>query len=121
MPDNGVETLSAEELERRLGQEAPDNRDPSDGYALVNVLGEESYEREHIPDSINIPQGEEDAFERRFSRDKEIIVYCASRDCDASPKAARELVRRGFTNVIVFAAGMKAWKSTGGELASGQA
>ena len=121
MPDNEVETLSADELEQRLEQEAPDNDDRSEGYALVNVLGEESYEREHIPDSINIPQGEEDAFERRFSRDKEIIVYCASRDCDASPKAARELVRRGFTNVTAFAAGMKGWKSAGGDLASGSA
>ncbi len=33
----------------------------------------------HIPGSINIPQGNEDEFERRFAKDKEIIVYCLFR------------------------------------------
>lgn len=113
------EEISAEQLERRLEHESPDNDDPSDGYALVNVLGGQSFEREHIPASINIPQGDEDAYERRFSRDKEIIVHCASRDCDASDKAARELARRGFTHVERFTAGIKGWKSVGGELEGG--
>lgn len=119
MQENGFEVISVDQLGQRLADDSPDNSDPADGYALVNVLGEDSYQREHIPDSINIPQGEEDAFERRFSRDKEIVVYCASRDCDASPKAAQELVRRGFTQVADFAAGIKGWKSAGGALASG--
>lgn len=120
MTETAYEEISAQQLQQRLAQEGPDNGDPSDGYALVNVLGEKSFRREHIPDSINIPQGDEDAYERRFSRDKEIIVHCASRDCDASAKAAQELARRGFTQVERFTAGIKGWKSAGGDLDSGR-
>lgn len=121
MQEEGFEKISTDRLEQRLTEETPDNSDLAEGFALVNVLGKDAFEREHIPHSINIPQGDEDTFERRFSRDKEIIVYCASRDCDASPKTARELARRGFTDVKDFEAGMKGWKTAGGALADGPA
>ncbi|MGQ0593864.1 MAG: rhodanese-like domain-containing protein [Gammaproteobacteria bacterium] len=40
----------------------------------------------HIPGSINMPHDTEHLFERRFAKDKEIIVYCASPDC---PRGSR--------------------------------
>lgn len=114
-----VTTITQEELSRRLREETPDNADPSRGFALVNVLGRDAFEEEHIPSSINIPVDRPEEFEQRFTHDKEIVVYCASPECSASPKAARELQRRGFTNVRDFDAGMSEWKAAGGQVASG--
>lgn len=110
------DTIDRNELEQLLAREAPNNDDPETGYALVNVLGKEAFEKEHIPGSINIPQGEEEHFEHRFDKDKKIVVYCASPECDASPKAARALVERGFTEVVDYEGGMSDWKQGGGEI-----
>ncbi|MFH0343068.1 MAG: rhodanese-like domain-containing protein [Chromatiales bacterium] len=60
----------------------------------------------HIPGSINIPHGNEGVFERRFAKDKEIIVYCGSPDCPASENVAAALVTRGFRRVYHYAGGL---------------
>jgi len=117
--NDAIDTTNATKLKERLDQEAPKNNDPSDGYALVNVLSRDAFEDEHIPQSINIPKGREDEFEKRYAKDKEIIVYCASPDCDASPKVAEELVQRGFENVRDFEGGMSEWKSADGNVEHG--
>ena len=82
------------------------NEDRHRGFALVNVLGEGAFAMAHIPGSINIPHGNEDVFERRFAKDKEIIVYCPSPDCPASDKVAAVLVTRGFRRVYDYAGGL---------------
>ncbi|HSN71832.1 MAG TPA: rhodanese-like domain-containing protein [Steroidobacteraceae bacterium] len=106
-------TVDGEELKRRYDLEKPDNEDRLEGYALVNVLGPESHAKEHIPCSINIPKGQEDEFERRFDKDKEIVVYCASFECDASPTVASRLAERGFTKVRDYEGGIGDWKISG--------
>lgn len=121
MTGKDIDTLSREELRDRLRSEQPENEDPRSGYALVNVLGNDAFREEHIPASINIPKGEEDEFERRFEKSKEIVVYCASPDCDASPSVARELVERGFENVLDYEAGMSEWKDAGYPVEAGRA
>ena len=107
--------ITHETLRLRLEIEKPDNEDRYQGFALVNVLSPEAFEKEHIPGSINIPKGNEDEFEARFAKDKEIVVYCASMDCDASTRVARELVERGFTSVYAYEAGMRRWKEAGND------
>ena len=106
-------TIDGEELKRRYDLEKPDNEDRHEGYALVNVLDSGSFEREHIPHSINIPKGHEEEFERRFGKDKEIVVYCASFECDASPTVASWLAEKGFTAVRDYEGGMGDWKVSG--------
>ena len=120
MSQTGFSTITLDELERRLATTPPDNENRSVGYALVNVLKAEAFEDEHIPNSINIPAGEEDRFEQRFNKDKNIVVYCASPSCDASPKAARALADRGFRHVYDYEAGMSEWKNAGNEIAGGR-
>lgn len=119
MRSQDFDVISREMLQQYTDREPPDNMSASGGYALVNVLGEEAFRKEHIPASINIPKGQEDEFERRFARDKHIIVYCASPECDASPKVAGELASRGFENVHDYEGGMKDWKASGAQVASG--
>lgn len=121
MAETDFDTLTKEELRERLKSEQPDNEDPRSGYALVNVLGADAFREQHIPGSINIPKGEEEEFERRFEKDKEIIVYCASPDCDASPTVARELADRGFDSIRDYEAGMSEWKEAGYPVESGRA
>jgi rhodanese-related sulfurtransferase len=106
-------TISLQQLTQKLMSERPDNVDPSKGYALVNVLSPESHADEHIPQSINIPHGEEGTFEQKFDKDKEIVLYCASPQCDASPKAAETLALRGFSAVADFEGGLSVWKDAG--------
>jgi rhodanese-related sulfurtransferase len=112
-----VQTMSREALERRLETRLPDNADSRRGYALVNVLSNDAFEAQHIPNSINIPLENLGEFEDRFAKDKEIIVYCASFDCDASPQAAGALLERGFACVIDYEGGMEDWKRAGNSIA----
>lgn len=113
MTDTAFQTISRQELEQRLKQQKPDNEDPKAGYALVNVLDAKLYERDHIPSSINIPQDDVDEFEKRFDKNKDIIVYCASADCDASLEVAKELSKRGFRHVYDYEKGMSDWRMAG--------
>lgn len=104
------ETIDRTDLEQKISGNEIDNRDPVAGIALVNVLSAEMFDRKHIPSSINIPVDDLDQFERRFTKDKDIVVYCASEDCDASPRAAEALTARGFHNVSDYAGGMADWE-----------
>jgi thiosulfate sulfurtransferase len=99
------------ELLRRLNEQPPANEDRKEGYALVNVLEPEAYAREHIPNSINIPEGKEDEFDRQFEKTKRIIVYCSSSDCEASGSVAKRLIDQGFNQVIHYEGGMSDWKN----------
>lgn len=97
--------------------------DRHEDVVLVNVLGEETFESEHIPGSYNVRQSREDfvpAVERLAGRkDRAIVVYCASKSCQASPKAAIRLTKAGFTDVADFEGGMAAWKGAGYEVETG--
>jgi rhodanese-related sulfurtransferase len=105
--------MSRVDLSRQLTRAQPDNDDRRRGYALVDVVDRSSYAAQHIPGSMNIPQGEERLFEARFDKDKTIIVYCASFDCPASGRVAKELTQRGFTTVYDYEGGLLDWKAGG--------
>jgi rhodanese-related sulfurtransferase len=79
------------------------------GFLLINVLEPQAFQKEHIPDSINIPLSNRQFVERVRDRvdspNEPVVVYCASKTCDASPKAARRLEDAGFTNVYDYEAG----------------
>lgn len=111
------DTMNTDQLQQRLEQRSPNNSSASEGYALVNVLAPQAYDEEHIPGSINIPKGREDEFAERFDKEKEIVVYCASTDCQASPTVARRLTERGFSHVVDYQAGMSGWKDANGAVA----
>jgi len=113
MSTHTLTTVDTDALRERLEKSPPEPRDPRAGYVLVNVLDEDAFEKAHIPGSINIPAGKAEEFGKRYHHDKGIVVYCASTDCDASPKVARQLMDEGFTDVTDFEAGMAGWKDAG--------
>ena len=84
-------------------------------FLLVNVaipyVGEIESTDEFIP--LNEIEGRLDAFPQR---DAKIVVYC--RSGSTSAKAARKLVRLGYSNVWNLEGGMIAWQKAGYPLSS---
>lgn len=108
--------LTQEELVNKINDTPPNNKDRAEGYALVNVLPYDEYAKGHIPNSINIPMDEINKFEDHFSKEKEVIVYCSSYNCDTAEKAAEELAERGFQRVYDFEEGLDGWKRAGNNI-----
>ena len=82
-------------------------------FVLVNVLPRETFNEQHIRTSVNVPLQSEnflDVMEQLAGgKDREIVVYCANADCDASDKAARKLDAAGFTRVYDYDGGTADW------------
>ena len=85
-------------------------RQRGEPFILVDVLSHDSYEHIHLPGAINVPVGViRDLAPLLFGKDDEVIVYCASFDCTASPTATKILLQMGFTNVKDYAGGITDW------------
>jgi rhodanese-related sulfurtransferase len=54
-------------------------------------------------------------------RELPIVVYCASEESDASPRAAGRLTDAGFSAVYDYSGGLRAWKASGLDVESGLA
>jgi len=84
---------------------------------LLDVLPSDHYEKEHLPGAENVPYSAGSFAERvgPLSEDtgQPVIVYCADEDCDLSPKAAEDLEKAGYANVIDMTAGIEGWKQAG--------
>lgn len=105
-----MQTITTERMKEMLDGPGP----------VINVLDEDAFERAHIPGTTNIPVSDEDFASRVASmvadRDTPIVVYCASSECDASPRAAKALEEAGFTDVHDYEGGTAAWSRAGNEL-----
>jgi rhodanese-related sulfurtransferase len=102
-----MEKISADELKKKM--------DANEDFILVDVLTLESFKGKHLPRAINIPvqEIENKASGMLFDKNKRIIVYCASKDCNASPTAAKKLEVLGYTDVIDFETGLAGWQEAG--------
>jgi rhodanese-related sulfurtransferase len=103
-----MKTLTKEQLKEMI--------DKKEDFVLVNVLSSEYFEQQHIPTSVNISIGDED-FENKIKekikdKNKKIVVYCASFECQASPKAAEKLTKMGYKNVFDYEGGIKDYCSS---------
>jgi rhodanese-related sulfurtransferase len=91
-------------------------------FVLVDAFSPMSYAASHLPGAINIPPAsvEERAPRRIPDRATEIVVYCASVDCDASHIVAEKLLALGYRNVRHYAEGKKDWVQAGLPLQGGR-
>jgi rhodanese-related sulfurtransferase len=98
-------------------------RESNEDFLLVNTLDEEHFEKTRIPGSINIPQSHDEfaqqVEQRAGGKDKKVVVYCASTECQSSTKGAQKLTEAGFTDVVDFEDGADGWKEAGEKLAVG--
>ena len=89
------------------------NEQAKEDFVLINVLPRDAFRQAHIRTSINIPH-EDDGFvddveKVAGGKDRKIVVYCAHRDCDASPNAAKKLDEAGFAHVYDYEGGTRDW------------
>ena len=108
-----MQTISRSELKRVIS-------DPNDTAIVIETLPEEKYNEFHLPGAVNVPPGEN--FDEEIqkvvpNRNRKVIVYCWDENCDASEKAAKQLMELGYTNVYDYAEGKKAWKDAGLQVA----
>ena|SRR3989344_4260574 len=102
--------ITAEELKKKLDAGTGD-------FVLVDTLKPQSFEAQHVPGAINVP--EEPGFAEKFEavahvpKDREIIVYCSSETCGAHTRAAGALKQAGYTNVVRFSGGLAGWQAAG--------
>jgi len=118
-------SISTEELEN-LRRDEP-------GFALINVLSEAEFLKNSIEGSKNAPVDAPDFLkhvEEQTGGDKHmrVVVYCSGPKCDASTRAANQLVEAGYTNVEEYHDGMEVWHTSprdgrehrGNKIASGE-
>jgi rhodanese-related sulfurtransferase len=101
-------TVTADELLRKL--------DDGDKFVLVDALAPMVYAHSHLPGAINIPPSDVDPLriaKRIPEKDTEIVVYCASSECDDSVEAAKRLTALGYTHVRHYAGGKDEWRERG--------
>ncbi len=103
MPTAQIETVTKEELLRKMGEGK---------VQVVNVLDPEWYKLGFIQGSQKIPLGELEKRLGELDKSREVVTYCASTQCTASSEAAKLLAREGF-KVRAYEGGIKEWKEAG--------
>lgn len=92
------EKLTPEQLERVMRQDQ--------SFTLINDLGQDAFNQQHIPGSINVPLGQpyfiQQVNHEACNKDVQIIVYRASRDCPASEKVRSKLEEAGYKNAYDY-------------------
>ena len=99
-------------------------QDQGKDLTLVNTLAADEFEKTKIPGAINIPLQNSDFVTRveqeAGGKDKPVVVYCASQQCNSSEKAADKLEAAGFTAVSRYTGGAAAWQKEAGEFHAAQ-
>jgi len=98
--------------------------DNKEDFALVEVLGPETFAEFHIPGAVNVPV--DDTFEAGIQKaipdkSKLTVVYCRDIECHASAKAVRRMGMLGYQNILEFHNGKAGWKAKGLPVETGPA
>ncbi|QDT28813.1 molybdopterin biosynthesis protein MoeB [Gimesia panareensis] len=110
-----MQTISTTELRGKMQR--------NEKGILVNTLTQDEFEKAHIPNSLNIPEQQDDFVSQveqaAGSKELPVIVYCASQECGSSEQAAQKLEQAGFSNVYDYEGGAKSWSEAGEQLVAG--
>jgi rhodanese-related sulfurtransferase len=92
-------------------QDALQSRDP--GFILLDVRGQASYHKSHIPGSINLPHRQiTEEILVNYPKDTLFVVYCAGPHCNGATKAAVRLAQLGRP-VKLMIGGLTGWQTEG--------
>ena len=109
--------ITHEELKKKM--------DNKENFALIDTLGEFSYDRAHLPGAVMIDGHQSDfvvQVRKRFpDKNQEIVVYCASFSCPLSGEAATRLSITGYKKVFAFEGGLMDWAKAGYDFEGSQA
>lgn len=100
------------------------SRQDNPNAKVINVLPKDSFTKESINGSKNVPFKDNADFAAQIEsitggKDKPVTLYCASSECSTSSDAATALETAGFSKVAIYEGGMKEWteKSTKSKVA----
>ena len=90
--------------------------DAREDFALVEVLGPETFAEFHLPGAVNVPV--DDTFEAGIQKavpdkNKLVVVYCRDIECHASAKASRRMELLGYKNIFEYHNGKDGWQAAG--------
>ena len=102
-----MKTIDTQQLTQRIDAEQ---------IPVIDVLAGDQFQQGHLPGAVNVPL--DDQFDSKIQaavpdKSQEVIVYCASPQCSASPKAAQRMEALGYQNVIDYEGGKQAWQDNG--------
>ena len=87
-------------------------------FLLLDVRGEESYEKGHLPESVNLPNWKVNGTTLAdYPEDTLCVVYCAGPHCNGADKAAVHLAKLGRP-VKKMIGGVTGWIDEGFSLVS---
>ncbi len=71
----------------------------------------------HIKGAISLPVGEFDSklagFQKEFSADTVLIIYCSGYGCHDSRILGEKLAGRGYRQILIYEGGFPEWKDAG--------
>jgi rhodanese-related sulfurtransferase len=80
---------------------------------LLDARASSEFVQGHIPGALNLPYDEflyyYDLVMSDIPKDRRIICYCISRDCDLSHDLADQLLLMGYSRVSVYTGGFQEW------------
>jgi rhodanese-related sulfurtransferase len=88
----------------------------TEGAQLLEVLPASAFEREHLPDAINIPLPrltESEITAEGLDPQRPVVVYCYDHECDLSSRGAALLEAYGFAEVYDYDDSKTAWMGAG--------
>lgn len=87
---------------------------------VVDLSAVADYEKGHITGSRHVAQSQFDPENKDLAKAKDLQVVTVCKNGVASGKAARRLVKAGFSHVATLAGGIDAWKRADLPLAKGK-
>ena len=87
---------------------------------VIDLSAVADYEKGHITGSRHVAQSQFDPENKDLAKAKELQVVTVCRNGVVSGKAARRLVKAGFSHVATLAGGIDAWKRADLPLAKGK-
>lgn len=87
---------------------------------VIDLSAIADYEKGHVTGSKQVSPSQFDPENKDLAKAKELQVVTVCRNGMESGKAAKRLVKAGFTNVATLAGGINAWKQADLPLAKGR-
>lgn len=91
-----------------------------DNALLIDVSAQADYEKAHVPGARHVAPSQFDPESKELKKARELPVAIVSRNSVDSEKAARRLVKAGFTRVYTLSGGIDAWRRADLPLAKGR-
>ena len=78
---------------------------------VLDTRTPDAFDKEHIPEAINIPEAELENRLSEISKSKEVVPYCWNITCHLATRVALKLARKGY-RVHELAGGIDRWKAS---------